>query len=57
MEELQIVNRYFIEIGSIEAVQVVGGVDQALKKLLYDLAFIIGKLIKAIFGNHKPQIA
>ena len=34
MEELQIVNRYFIEIGSIEAAQVVGGVDQSLKKLL-----------------------
>lgn len=44
-------NTYFTAVSVDEAVVVSGGVDGNLKQLLYDIAYLVGRLVRAIFGS------
>lgn len=41
---------YFTEVSAGEAVLVTGGVDASLKELLYNIAFVVGRVVRLIFG-------
>ena len=47
-------NDHFTEVGTGEAVLVVGGVDASLKELLYNVAFFVGRIVRLIFGPKLP---
>lgn len=47
-------NDCFAEISAGEAALVVGGVDGSLKELLYNLAFMVGRFVRLIFGPKLP---
>lgn len=50
-------NDLFMEVSVDEAVLVAGGVDSSLKELLYNVAFFIGRLVRALFGPKEPAVS
>ena len=47
---------YFAEVRIEEAVMVSGGVDSQFKQLLYDIAYLVGRFIRAVFGPKLGEV-
>lgn len=47
----------FSEVTVDEAVLVMGGVDGSLKELLYNIAFVVGRIVRIIFGPKTPVVS